>query len=139
MNLAGALKKLYTKLGGTDALPQGTDTCALVDKIADEVSGGGSSGGGTLLVTETWSANGNSATLDKTYNQIVSALNNGQVVLIKSDISLPGKEETHLNLMGKYGTNNNRVFVAYSKDLVTEYLFESTSADGVLTYTSDIN
>lgn len=138
MNLADALKKLYTKLGGTDALPQGTDTCTLVDKIADKVSGGGSSGG-AFLVTETWSADGTSATLDKTYNQIVSALNNGQVVLLKSDISLPGQEETHLNLMGKYGTNNNGVFVAYSEGLSNEHMFESTSADGVLTYTDNIN
>lgn len=134
MNLADALKKLYTKLGGTDALPQGTDTCTLVDKIADKVSGGGSSGGGTLIVTETWSADGKSATLDKTYNQIVSALNNGQVVLLKSDTSLPGQEETNLNLLERYGTDNNGVFVAYYNGS-DEHMFESTSADGVLTYT----
>lgn len=83
MNLADALKKIYTKLGGTDALPQGTNTCTLVDKIADEVSGGGSSGGGTLIVTETRSEDGKSATLDKTYNQIKSAADSGQVVLLK--------------------------------------------------------
>lgn len=83
MNLADALKKLYTKLGGTDALPQGTDTCTLVDKIADEVSGGGSSGGGALYIPiiETETETQHVFTLSGyTYNRLMEALENGKSI-----------------------------------------------------------
>ena len=132
MNLADALKKLYTKLGGTDALPQGTNNCTLVDKIADEVSGGGSSGGGTLIVTETWSADGKSATLDKTYNQIKSAVDSGQVALLKQfETGIMSSEVTKFGYLASLTTRSDGVTVGFAVGGITnEYV--STSADGVL-------
>lgn len=131
MNLADALKKLYTKLGGTDALPQGTNNCTLVDKIADEVSGGGSSGGGTLLVTETWSEDGKSATLDKTYNQIKSAVDSGQVALLKQFGTVVMDEVTKFGYLASLTTGSDGVTVGFAIGNIT-YDYESTSADGVL-------
>lgn len=131
MNLADALKKLYTKLGGTDALPQGTNNCTLVDKIADEVSGGGSSGGGTLLVTETWSEDGKSATLDKTYNQIKSAADSGQVVLLKQFGTGVMSEATKFGYLVSLNTKSDGVTVGFAIGGNTNE-YTSASADGVL-------
>lgn len=134
MNLADALKKLYTKLGGTDVLPQGTDTCTLVDKIADEVSGGGSSGGGVFYVNILYDESTDSESLDKTYNQIKSAVNSGQVVLIKNVETYETNEETHIDCLGTLISDSNGVAVSYARGS-TVYAYESKSADGVLTHT----
>lgn len=131
MNLAEALKKLYTKLGGTDALPQGTNTCTLVDKIADEVSGGGSSGGGVFYVNVLHDESTSSDYLDKTYNQIKSAVDSGQAVLFKrlgNEIMI---EETEFGYLGSLTTSSDGVAAGFAIGVVTEK-YESTSADGVL-------
>lgn len=127
MNLADALKKLYTKLGGTDALPKGTDTCTLVDKIADKVSGGGSSGGGVLYVNVL----SDEITLDKTYNQIKSAVDSGQVALLKRFGTGVMSEVTKFGYLVSLTSKSDGVTVVFEIGVNTEE-YESTSADGVL-------
>ena len=131
MNLADALKKLYTKLGGTDALPQGTDTCTLVDKIADKVSGGGSSGGGVFYVNVLSDGSTGSSSLDKTYNQIKSAADSGQVVLLKQFGTGVMSEVTKFGYLVSLTTISDGVTVDFAIGGNT-YEYESTSADGVL-------
>lgn len=128
MNLADALKKLYTKLGGTDALPQGTNNCTLVDKIADEVSGGGSSGGGVFYVNV---LSGDEITLDKTYNQIKSAADSGQVVLLKQFGTGVMSEATKFGYLVSLNTKSDGVTVGFAIGGNTNE-YTSASADGVL-------
>lgn len=131
MNLADALKKLYTKLGGTDALPQGTDTCTLVDKIADEVSGGGSSGGGVLYVNVLYDESTDTTSLDKTYNQIKSAVDSGQVALLKQFETGVMSEVTKFGYLVGLTSRSDGVTVGFAIGGITdEYI--SASADGVL-------
>lgn len=128
MNLADALNKLYTKLGGTDVLPQGTNTCTLVDKIADEVSGGGSSGGGVFYVNV---LSGDEITLDKTYNQIKSAADSGQVVLLKQFGTGVMSEATKFGYLVSLNTKSDGVTVGFAIGGNTNE-YTSASADGVL-------
>lgn len=131
MNLADALKKLYLKLGGTDTLPQGTDTCTLVDKIADEVSGGGSSGGGTLYLTET-DEGGGVFNLGASYNDIATAIANGSGVVVVA-------EEVYASSTTKRYTSLQSISVGYNEGVATSYVvafgsreYTSETADGIL-------
>ena len=76
--IAEALKKIYIKLGGDSAevLDMSTTT-ELIQEIAELPLGGG--GGGGLVVTITAEIVGDDPVLtgDKTYSEIMTALNNG--------------------------------------------------------------
>lgn len=140
MNLADALKKLYTKLGGTDALPQGTDTCTLVDKIADEVSGGGSSGGGGVLyvdiVTYTEGSTEGKAISNATYESISLAIRSNKYVIGVEPTSGGGMYgESYIPLAGileSEDESNPMYAVNFGSNM-----FISTTSDGELKKSGD--
>lgn len=136
MNLADALKKLYTKLGGTDALPQGTDTCTLVDKIADEVSGGGSSGGGGALyipIVETETETQYVYTLSGyTYNRVMGAIENGKSIYATTYNKVNDAVEV-LPLYGYSPVTEEHPCLVYVQG-ASDFRFTATTQDDVLTF-----
>lgn len=134
MNLADALKKLYTKLGGTDTLPQGTDTCTLVDKIADEVSGGGSSGGGKAIYL-TPTIDGDTLRLGKTYNEIVDFAENGNTIWGVFD-SIVGSG-VNMILLTKYSHENNRYSASFIADTI-KLVFTASSPTNELVINKNV-
>ena len=83
-SVVDSLKRLYKKIGGGKLKgPIAIDD--LVDKIADQMSSGGSGGStaSVLLVNATVDAEDeNLYTLDKTWNEIKQAYTNGSTVLV---------------------------------------------------------
>lgn len=135
MNLADALKKLYTKLGGTDALPQGTDTCTLVDKIADKVSGGGSSGGGGVLYVGigayTEGSTEGKSIFDATFETIALAVKSNKYVIgieSKNEGTMHGQSFTPMaQILVDEDESNPMYAVVFGADM-----FTSTTPDGEL-------
>lgn len=137
MNLADALKKLYLKLGGTDTLPQGTNTCTLVDKIADEVSGGGSSGGGVLYVhihTYTEGSTEGKAISNATFESISLAVRSGKYVIgVEIEGTMGGQSFTPMAQMwANEDESAPRYAVVFGVDM-----FTSTTPDGELRTSGD--
>ena len=90
MSLVSALSKLLVKMGGTPATGDNSDE--LVDKIANAYNP--SSGSGTMMVNivhaPTDDPEGTGIrTLDKTFEEIMSAINNDRFIWVK-DSSAPG-------------------------------------------------
>lgn len=111
MNLADALKKLYTKLGGTDALPKGTDTCTLVDKIADKVSGGGGASGGKAIYL-TVSVSGETAHLGKTYGEIAGLVEEGNNIWVLFPTGALVEGFTFIVPLAGYGHGSNNYYAS---------------------------
>lgn len=83
MLIVEALKKLYTKLGGSAADVANIDLNAeMVDKIAD-VAGGGS-GGGVFVVTAT--NEDDVITFNKTWQEVHDALSNNIPVFVRVSV-----------------------------------------------------
>ena len=91
-SVVDSLKRLYRKIGGKKIKgPIAIDD--LVDKIADQMEAGGGSGSGSILpITRTTYPPGGYDTeaqweLDKTYGEILSAINSGKNAVIVSEIT----------------------------------------------------
>lgn len=76
-----ALNKLVEKQGGTTE-----DNKLIVDAINDLVETGGGSSGGGFVIGVTEDPETYMATLDKTFNEIRTALESGANVVIKAEI-----------------------------------------------------
>lgn len=111
-SLISAIKKLLAKLGAEEV--EGNNLVEVIDSGADAIEGGGSSGGGVLICTDT------EGTLDKTMGEIQTAYVSGRSIIIyggfyySSVISVQPvreHEKTHnYNGVVQRGTNNDNTY-----------------------------
>lgn len=78
-----ALKNLYVALGGSAEDVANLDSNAAIINILGNVAGGGGASAGGLVVNS--SVSNGTATLDKTFAEIESAMKAGRTVVIKTE------------------------------------------------------
>ena len=81
-NLTMLLEDVLTALGITPGAGSNATKEMLLEAIANGVSGSGSSGGGSLAITETYDEATDTYTLNKTWQEIYDALAAGKYVYI---------------------------------------------------------
>ena len=95
-------------------------------------AGGGSSGGGVLVVTITW--DDNSATMDKTWQEIHDAAVSGTPIIVMEDT---GNSITFYEATGiDYAEGLSYVFTIYDLIGASGMDFEASTASGYPSYTA---
>lgn len=94
---------------------------------------GGSGEGGTLVCNLTWGEGYTTATIDKTYNEILEAVTNGKIVWAKDAANAYAAALYFSSCDLTEGTYYVNFLFPNESDT---YSFEASSADGVMTWQS---
>ena len=132
-----ALKLLYRKLGGSADVESITSISDMVDLIEDVAGSGGGGGASGLVALVTWDDSG-FATLDKSYTEIVAAIESGvqPVVYDRAEYTSKGTDFVEHNvytLLSCMDAGNAEYHVSIWQNQ-NVYDFKSDTATGVLTY-----
>jgi hypothetical protein len=122
-NLMTVLKKLGKKLTGQDIT--GTNLVNVIDNIADNYEGGGSSGGGELVVNVVRQTSANEKLLDKNLSEIMQFIASGSYNVVIVDGSGGG---AIYRLFFSYGDTSNGGVAFYT---ITAYKSGDTQSFSV--------
>ena len=128
MTIASALDKLNDKLAGSDQ-PASQTIEGMILRLIDNIDNGGGGGGGGALIVH----GDETGTIDKTYAEIVAAINAGSIPILSSTVDA----FTQTLLLSGYTADETGYIVYFGVvGESTIFTFTAETENGYPTYTS---